>query len=229
MFKGMNFVTDIKDLFTVARESVTAEQAARYYGVAVNSHHRAKCPFHGGEHYNLSFKGGGFHCFVCGLGGDSVRFAQELLQLASPMDALRQVDRDFGLGLPLGKSNNAPRIDKAKLNAAKRKALTGDLLTAATETLLDFAAALEFIQSECAPSKETFEEASDVWVFSLHNLEYAKCLADEFLMLSDAEKLKFIKEERGLLEDEERLNRRVERLRLARRKRKYRECARAGA
>jgi hypothetical protein len=77
--------------FELARESVTAEQAAAFYGVELHGH-RAACPFHGGERDSLSFHGHGFRCFSCGASGDSVEFVRRLFE-CKPIDALRRLDR----------------------------------------------------------------------------------------------------------------------------------------
>jgi 3-polyprenyl-4-hydroxybenzoate decarboxylase len=38
--------------------------------------------------FNLAFYGGGFKCFVCGEGGDSIHFVQRLFGYEGPLDAL---------------------------------------------------------------------------------------------------------------------------------------------
>lgn len=86
--------------FDEIKRAISAEQAARYYGLEINSRiHRAKCPFHNGEHENLSFYGGGYRCWVCDASGTSIDFTMNYLGLPSAMDAARRLDRDFNLGL----------------------------------------------------------------------------------------------------------------------------------
>lgn len=86
--------------FDEIKRAVSAEQAARHYGLEINSRiHRAKCPFHNGEHENLSFHGGGYHCWVCGASGTSIDFTMNYLGLSSAMDAAHRLDRDFNLEL----------------------------------------------------------------------------------------------------------------------------------
>lgn len=86
------------DEFKQIREAVTAEQTARLYGLEVRRNHRAKCPFHHGQHENLSFYDGGFKCFVCGAHGSSLDFVAQYLGITIP-EAARRIDRDFHLGI----------------------------------------------------------------------------------------------------------------------------------
>ncbi|MBQ6611061.1 MAG: hypothetical protein IJH70_11545 [Oscillospiraceae bacterium] len=86
--------------FEEIKRAVTAEEAARFYGLEVNSRsHRAKCPFHGGERENLSFHGLGYRCFVCGASGSVLDFTVGYLHLPSTLEAAKRLDRDFNLRL----------------------------------------------------------------------------------------------------------------------------------
>lgn len=84
-------------LFDAAR-MVTAEQAARRYGVRFRGR-RAFCPFHDdGRHPALSFKDARFTCFACGAHGDSIDLVQQLFSLSN-IGAARLLSDGFGLGL----------------------------------------------------------------------------------------------------------------------------------
>lgn len=87
------------DVFKEVRERVSAEDAARHYGIEVK-HRKALCPFHSERTASLSFKGGRYHCFGCGAGGDSIDFTARLLSL-DPLGAVRELNRAFALCLPL--------------------------------------------------------------------------------------------------------------------------------
>jgi hypothetical protein len=63
--------TGQSDLFMQVRERVSAEEAARFYGLTFNNRGWAKCCFHNDNHPSMSFKNGRFHCWVCDLSGDS--------------------------------------------------------------------------------------------------------------------------------------------------------------
>jgi hypothetical protein len=112
-----------RDVFKQVREAVTAEQAARFYGLDIQ-HHRAKCFIHGGTHYNLSFRGGGFKCFICGEGGDSIEFVRQLQRLATPLDVLKRLNEDFSLGVYVDREQftDEQKREYAQQRAAKQRA-----------------------------------------------------------------------------------------------------------
>lgn len=88
------------DVFAEIVRRVPAVEAARAYGVAVNSRGLALCPFHAEDTPSCRFYPGdrGFYCFGCGAGGDVLTFTEKLLDL-SPIEAARRLDADFHLGL----------------------------------------------------------------------------------------------------------------------------------
>ena len=92
-------VMDIRDLCRRCRESVSAEEAARRFGLDIK-HGKALCPFHDDQRPSLSFKDGFFRCFSCGAHGDSISFTAQYFGLR-PIDAVRKLDSDFNLHLPL--------------------------------------------------------------------------------------------------------------------------------
>ena len=63
----------------------------------------------------MSFKNGRFRCWVCDVGGDSIDFTARLLGLDA-MGAVRRLNADFGLSLPL---DHQPTQAEAK--AARRR------------------------------------------------------------------------------------------------------------
>lgn len=79
---------------------VPAAEAARAYGVTVNSRGLALCPFHAEDTPSCRFYPGtgGFYCFGCGAGGDVITLTERMFGL-SPIEAARKIDADFGLGL----------------------------------------------------------------------------------------------------------------------------------
>ena len=189
--------------FEIARESVTAEQAAAYYGVAVNDRHRAKCPFHHGQDYNLSFKNGVYHCFVCDSGGDSISFTQQLFGYTRPLDGLRRLNSDFNLGLELS-GDAPPKTDYSALHNVRKKTAARELLETVGYILWDFLLNLEWIVRELAPKEPGAE--SDLWVFAVCNASIAEYRLGCFEAETDAEKLKWILKNKEALSQYERFN-----------------------
>ena len=89
------------DPFEVVREQISALDAARYYGLAINQRGQALCPFHHDHKPSMSFKGGRYRCWSCGASGDAVDLVRGLFG-GTYMDSLKRLNLDFSLNLPLG-------------------------------------------------------------------------------------------------------------------------------
>ena len=108
-------------LFDGIRQHVTAEDAARFYGLHVNSKHKALCPWHKDRHPSLSFnpRTGRCYCFACNHGGDAVDVTAVLLNV-STLEAARQITADFGLNIDDRPGNPSP-IGETPAQAAQRE------------------------------------------------------------------------------------------------------------
>lgn len=63
---------------------------------------RARCPFHGGQNFNLRFfPNGKCYCHVCHKAGDVVQLASATWNM-SQLDAARALNKVFNLGVPDG-------------------------------------------------------------------------------------------------------------------------------
>ena len=91
------------DLFRLCRERVSAEDAARRYGIQVGRGGRALCPFHDDRHPSMSFRRGYFRCWSCGERGSAIDLTAGLFGL-TPLEAVRKLNEDFQLSLPLDRS-----------------------------------------------------------------------------------------------------------------------------
>ena len=100
-------------VFEQVRQSLDMEEVARRYGVEVNRAHKALCPFHAEKTPSLSFKGNIFTCFGCGMSGSAIDFVMQLFHL-SAIDAVRQLNDDFHLGLELDKPIDRAAVQRAK-------------------------------------------------------------------------------------------------------------------
>ena len=85
--------------FKSVKSLVTAREAAEHYGLTVNRHGMAVCPFH--DDHNPSMKlDERFHCFGCGEDGDVIDFTAKFFNLSLP-EAAEKLVKDFGNGAEL--------------------------------------------------------------------------------------------------------------------------------
>ena len=79
---------------------LTMRQILGAYGIAVNDHGFARCPFHNEKTASFKAYDGdrGYFCFGCGESGDVITFVMRLFGLSFKA-ALRKIDTDFDLCL----------------------------------------------------------------------------------------------------------------------------------
>lgn len=106
------------DIFREVRERVSAQEAARIYGLTFDRKGWALCPFHNDNSPSMSFKDDRFRCWACGESGDCIDFASKFFGF-SPMDAVKRLNEDFLLGLPIGRK----MTDTDRKQAARRREL----------------------------------------------------------------------------------------------------------
>lgn len=109
------------DLFSRCREAVSALEAARFYGLEIRANNTACCPFHADDKPSLSFNKGYFRCFGCGAHGDAINYVAQYFGL-KPIDALRKLDQDFGLRLPIDSEQTREDREAMREKAAQMKA-----------------------------------------------------------------------------------------------------------
>ena len=89
------------NVFEAVKGNVTARQAAEMYGVRVNRHGMAVCPFHNDKNPSMKLDMR-FHCFACQADGDAVDFVSRLFGLPS-REAAVKIANDFGIGYDSGR------------------------------------------------------------------------------------------------------------------------------
>lgn len=74
------------------------QKTVEYYGLKVNSKGLCLCPFHRDTHPSMKIypNGKGFYCFVCGAGGDPVKFAA-LYRGVSNLEAAKELAAAFNI------------------------------------------------------------------------------------------------------------------------------------
>ena len=82
-------------LYETIKAAVTARQAAENFGIGVNKHGMALCPFH--DDHNPSLKlDKRYYCFACGESGDVIDFTAKFFGISLQSAAIK-LARDFGI------------------------------------------------------------------------------------------------------------------------------------
>lgn len=114
----------VLDVFEECRERVSARQVAEFYGLGIDRTGRAHCCFHSPDrHPSMAFKGNGFRCWSCGAHGSSIDLVSQLYGLDA-LGAVRRLNDDFHLGLPIDRQQTPQERTKTARAAAKRRELS---------------------------------------------------------------------------------------------------------
>ena len=95
-------MTDLRMFIPQIKASVTVRALLEHNGIKVGRHGFCVCPLHGDKDASMKVYGGerGWTCYGCHKGGDVINMAKELYGVGL-FDAIRRLDREFGLNLPL--------------------------------------------------------------------------------------------------------------------------------
>ena len=84
------------NVFATVKTSINTREAAHRYGVEVNRHGKALCPFHNDRHPSLFVDDDHYHCYACGEHGDVIDFTAKLFGLKL-YEAAQKLAYDFGI------------------------------------------------------------------------------------------------------------------------------------
>lgn len=109
-------------LFESIKTGVTAEEAARAYGLEFGRNRRARCPWHEDTHPDLAFyeQGTRCYCHACHQGGDVIALTAQLFSL-TPLEAARKLNEDFRLNARAGKPSPAAAPARLQREKALRR------------------------------------------------------------------------------------------------------------
>ncbi len=109
------------NIFEEVKELVNVPTVARHYGIKVNRSNMAVCPFHDEKTASMKLYEKNYHCFGCQAHGDAIQLVQELFGLR-PIEAVKQINSDFGLGLDVDKPQDKQAANRRKQEFEKRRA-----------------------------------------------------------------------------------------------------------
>lgn len=164
-------------IFDDIKELVDVPTAARSYGVEVHRGNMALCPFHRERHPSCKLYADHYYCFGCQAHGDVIRLVQELFGL-KPIEAVKQLNSDFALGLDLDKPPDMEKVNRRRREIAERKAEKARV-EHMYDVLLRYFTLLDKYKMRYAP-KTPDEETDRRFVYALQNIGYAEYMLEAF-------------------------------------------------
>lgn len=82
------------NIFQEIKDRVSAREVAEYYGLKINNHGMACCPFHSDKHPSMKIDESHYYCFGCGSHGDAIGYVAELFSM-SQYNATCKIIQDF--------------------------------------------------------------------------------------------------------------------------------------
>jgi len=183
-------------IFEEVKELIDVPTAARQYGIEIRRGNMVLCPFHSERSPSCKLYEKNYHCFSCGEHGDVIGLVQKLFNL-SAIDAVKQLNHDFALGLDVDKPPDRSSVIKRqkKIQQAKEQQIKLDKMR---DILLGYFVLLDKYKMRYAPKSpdgawgvnmhsavETLrredcrftpiqnQELDERFVFALHHIEYA--------------------------------------------------------
>ena len=113
---------DWADIADAIHNAVTMDDVIHAYAPEVRTRNRrCPCPIHNGKDLNFSYTRNGYKCFVCGASGDAIGFAQTMCGLHSRADAMKRINADFRLNLPINGTLSAIQSADLALKRVERE------------------------------------------------------------------------------------------------------------
>lgn len=119
---------DYKYIADEIKSRISAKELLSVYGIEINTRGFARCPFHNERTASFKVYDGdrGYHCFGCGKSGDVITFVRDYFGL-SFVDAIKKINDDFALGLPIGQNvSRAKQTEMARQAYRRKKQIEAD-------------------------------------------------------------------------------------------------------
>ena len=162
-------------IFDEVKDLVDVPTAARHYGVEVHRGNMALCPFHRERTPSCKLYEDHYYCFGCQAHGDVIRLVQELFGL-TPIEAVKQINSDFGLGLDVDKQPDMEAVARRRREIAEREAEKARA-EHMYDVLLRYFTLLDKYKMRYAPTSPD-EETDRRFVYALQNIGYAEYMLE---------------------------------------------------
>lgn len=159
---------DWSDVADYIRDSVPMIHAVDFYYPELTPRHgRIPCPLHGGKDYNFSLHGSVYKCFVCGASGDVITFVKETQGCSTRVDAMKRINADFHLNLPIDANVTANFSEEMERRRARREAKNREI-----ERWWDTYHALTDEWTELDKIKRTADPESEEYANAVKRIDY---------------------------------------------------------
>lgn len=159
---------------------------AEEYGLDINRSGMVLCPFHNERTPSAKIYPENFHCFGCGEHLDVISFTQKMFSLNKPIDAVKKLNDDFGLHIEIGKVSTAKDVSEYQKRISVKRAYE-EWEKSAWKTLHDYLWLMRKWRDFNPASPD--EKCDERFIYSLHHLDYAEYLCDEFIRAEKQEKI----------------------------------------
>ena len=164
-------------IFDEVKELVDVPTAARSYGVEVHRGNMALCPFHRERHPSCKLYADHYYCFGCQAHGDVIKLVQELFSV-SAIEAVKQINSDFALGLDVDKPPDMEKVNRRRREIAERKAEKARV-EHMYDVLLKYFTLLDKYKMRYTPISPD-EETDRRFVYAMQNIGYAEYMLETF-------------------------------------------------
>lgn len=155
--------------------AVSTIEAAEHYGVEVNRHGKALCPFHNDRNPSLYVADDHYHCFACGEHGDVIDFTSKLYGL-SMLDAAKKLAYDFGIT----QDKPPDKTMQEKLNKKSEAQRLRENEKLCFSALLEYYKLLQEWMVVCAP-RTPEDDVDSRFAEACHWLSYVEYLVDTLI------------------------------------------------
>ena len=173
-----------ENVFEAVKQSVSAREAAEFYGIEVKRNGMACCPFHDDKNPSMKVDQR-FHCFGCGADGDVIDLTAQLYNL-SPKEAAEKLAQDFGL---IYDSQAPPRRKYVRQKTEAQK--FREDRQRCYRVLSDYYYLLKKWEADNSP-RTPEEEPHPCFVEAIQKKTYVEYLLDLFLYESEEEQKAWI-------------------------------------
>ena len=160
------------NVFATVKSSISTREAAARYGVEVNRHGKALCPFHNDRNPSLFVDDDHYHCFACGEHGDVIDFTAKLFGLKL-YEAAQKLACDFGITQDKPPTKAMQEKQNRKSEAQRLKENEKLCFSA----LLEYMKLLQEWKVLYAP-RTPEDTQDDRFVEACHNVDYVEYLVD---------------------------------------------------